>query len=102
VIFSIQTDATGVAFDSQSANAYVGYSYIAGNNPNGNMLTGQSQMVLVGASVDVGHPEYNLRIRALDLNPSNPILLPGGGTIPYVNILVMISNHSWTQRAAGQ
>lgn len=102
VVFSIQTDPAGIPWNAQGATASVGYTYVAGSttNPTGNTLTGQSSMVLVGGSVGDA-ADLNLRIKAFDPNPNNPIPLPAGGPAPYVNALVLIQNHSFVTRPVG-
>jgi hypothetical protein len=102
IVWTIQTDSTGLAWNAQGATASVGYTYISPSttNPTGNFLTGQSSMLLVGGSVGTA-ANLNLRIIGFDPDVTNPVPLPGGGNSIYVNALVLIQNHSFMQRAVG-
>ena len=102
IVFTIQADVGGLPWNAQGATASVGYTYVPASttNPQGNTLTGQSSMVLNSASVGTA-ANLNLRIISFDDSPNNPIPLPGGGSSPYVNALVLIQNHSFVVRPAG-
>jgi hypothetical protein len=100
VCFTIQSDATGVAFEDIGKTAYV--TFTAGPpNPIGDTTTGNSKMVLRGSSINTDPQNANLKLVGFDATPGNPIPLPGAGKSPFVNVLVLIQNHSLMQRAPG-
>lgn len=103
IIYTVQVDDGGLAWTAQSdATASVGYTYVAGSltNPTGNTLTGQSSLVLNSGSIGTA-ANLNLRIIGFDPNINNPIPLPGGPPRPFVNVLVVIQNHSYIVRPVG-
>ena len=100
IVYNVQVDSSGLRWEDQGATASVAYTYISGNNPNGNTTTGQSSLVLAGATAGTD-PLLNVRILRFVPDTTNPIPLPGAGPSPFVNVEVVIQNHSLVQRAPG-
>jgi hypothetical protein len=96
IIYTIQVDATGIAWTAQGANFSVVYDGTGAPTPNGNTITGQSTMQLNSATIGADHTK-NLLVIGFDNYPGNPIPVAGGGPQPYVNALVVISNHQFKQ-----
>lgn len=104
MVYSITTDTTGISWADQSNNFSVSYTYVAGSvtNASGNVITGQSSLVLNSGSIGP-NANKNLRVMGFDDTPGNPIpsSAVGGGPSPNVNVLVKISNHTDRLMAVG-
>lgn len=99
-VYSIQSDENGIAFEDVGKTASI--SFIPGPpTPVGNTLTGNSYFVLNGSTTAANLQDANCRIIGFDKTLGNPIPFPGAGKVPYVNVLVLIQNHSFMQRAPG-
>jgi hypothetical protein len=97
-IYTIQANATGVGFADIGSTASVVYTNVGPlPNPGGDTNTGLSNMALDGSTIGTA-ANKNLKIIGFDPNPLNPIVLPGAGKVPFVNVLVMIQNHTAASR----
>lgn len=96
VIYTIQSNIAGLAFEAQGATASVAYTYVAGSgtNASGDFLTGVSTMVLDGGTVGRGTAGNqnlrNLKINRFVPDPTSTTPLPGGGAVQYASVEVKL------------
>lgn len=101
VIFNVQVNITGASLTAPGRTASVGYTLVGGN-PQGNFQTGISTMVLDGNTIANGAGSDDLNLRILRFVPVSGNAPPiGGGVAPYLNLEVMIQNHSFVSRPIG-
>jgi len=102
VVFNIQTNGAGLAFNAQGSTYGVSYTYVSGSvtSPTGDFNSGTSSLVLNSSSVNPGLIGYNLRVQRFVPVPGN-VPIAGGPAIPFNNVEVLIQNHSFASRPVG-
>jgi hypothetical protein len=106
VIYNVQVDGpsfagnpAGITWEAQGSTATLTFTANAGQ-VQGNFQTGNSLVVLNTASIGVDATQ-NVRILRFVPPPTQVVPTPGGAALPYVNVEVLIQNHSFAQRAVG-
>jgi hypothetical protein len=108
VVYTIQVSGSA-AWNAQSRYASVAYTDpttgYGAPGPLGDTQTGQSSMVLNSATFG-NNPLFNLRVIGFDDNPTqtlpvapsiNPVRA-AGAPVPFINVRVLIQNHSYVTR----
>jgi len=101
VVFNIQTNGAGLAFNAVGGTASVSYTYVAGSttNPTGDFNNGTSSLVLNSSSIGTG-ATLNLRVLRFVPVPGN-VPLAGGPAIPFNKLEMLLQHHSFATRPAG-